>query len=248
MTIRPCVSAAVPATRAWNGTLVRSRFFDALSLLLPTGEAFLIETLESWRAAFEPLPGDELGREVDRFIREEQAHRRAHSLYNAALIDAIPSMQPIAERANAITAELARFGEPMKLALVVAFEHLTAVLAQEVESHRFLLAQDESRAARLWRWHAKEELGHRHVAVDVARRVGLKRGTLTLALLLATGYLATDLLRYTFGLCRCDVRAGASRKTMLVDSVGFALGAVPSLMRMSRHWFGLLLAPSRCAH
>ncbi|MGN6084795.1 metal-dependent hydrolase [Trinickia sp.] len=248
MTIRPCVSAPVPATRAWNGTLVRSRFFDALSLLLPTGEAFLIETLESWRAAFEPMPGDELGSEVDRFIREEQAHRRAHSLYNAALIEAIPSMQPIAERANAITAELAHFGEPMKLALVVAFEHLTAVLAQEVQSHRFLLVQDESRAARLWRWHAKEELGHRHVAVDVARRVGLKRGTLTLALLLATGYLATDLMRYTFALCRCDVHAGASRKTMLVDCVGFALGAVPSLMRMSRHWFGLLLAPSRGAH
>lgn len=248
MTIRSRVSVSAPASRAWNGTLVRSRFFDALSLLLPTGEAFLIETLEAWRTSFVHQPGDDLGSEIDRFIREEQAHQRAHTNYNAALVDAVPSMQPIAERANAITAELARFGAPMKLALVVAFEHLTAVLAQEIESHPFMLVQDESRAARLWRWHAKEELGHRHVAVDVARRVGLPRGKLTLALLLATGYLATDLVRYTFALCCCDVRSGASRKAMLVDTLRFACGAVPSLTRMAGHWFGLLLAPSRCAH
>jgi predicted metal-dependent hydrolase len=247
MTLRSRVSASVPAPRAWNGTLVRSRFFDALSLLLPTGEAFLIDTLESWRASFEPMPGDELGSEIDRFIREEQAHQRAHRLYNAAVIEAAPLVQPIVERANGITAELARFSAPMKLALVVAFEHLTAVLAEEIEAHPFLLVREESRAARLWRWHAKEELGHRHVAVCVANRVGLGRGKLTLALLLATGYLATDMVRYTFALCRCDVRAGASRQAMLIDSVRFAGGAVPSLIRMARHWFGLLLAPSRCA-
>lgn len=248
MTTRSRVSLSIPAPRAWNGTLVRSRFFDALSLLLPTGEAFLIETLESWRASFESTPGDELGSEIDRFIREEQAHQRAHTHYNAALVDAVPLMQPIVERANGITAELARFSAPMKLALVVAFEHLTAVLAEEIESHPFLLGHDDSRAARLWRWHAKEELGHRHVAVCVANRVGLGRGKLMLALLLATGYLGTDMLRYTFALCRCDVRAGASRRAMLVDSVRFAGGAIPSLIRMARHWFGLLLTPSRSAH
>jgi uncharacterized protein len=248
MSIVPRHFSSVPSPRAWNGTLVRSRFFDALSLLLPAGEAFLIETLESWRTSSAPTLDDALGSEIDRFIREEQAHRRAHAHYNAALVEGLPLAQPVAERAQAITAELDCFGAPMKLALVVAFEHLTAVLAEEIDAHSFFLVENDSRAARLWRWHASEELGHRDVAVCVARRAGLGRGVLTLALLLATGYLATDVLRYTFALCRCDARAGASRTRLLGDAARFALGAVPSLIRMARHWFGLLLAPLHGAH
>lgn len=248
MTTSPHPSLVASRSRAWNGTVVRSRFFDALSLLLPAGEQFLIDTLESWRASVEPQPDAELAGEIDRFIREELAHRRAHAQYNAALVDAAPHVQPIAERAGRITAELDGFSAAMKLALVVAFEHLTSVLAKEIEAHPYLLVEEASRAARLWRWHAREELGHFHVAARVADRAGIGRGLLALALLLATGYLATDLLRYTFALCRCDVRAGASRSAMLVDSLRFASGAVPSLTRMTRHWFGLLLSRSQCAH
>jgi hypothetical protein len=239
---------SVASPPAWNGTVVRSRFFDALSLLLPTGEQFLIETLESWRASVRWEPDDALGSEIARFVREEQAHRRAHANYNAALVEATPLVRPVLERANDITAELAHFSARMQLALVVAFEHLTAVLAEEIDAHPFLLVDDDSRPARLWRWHAREELGHRHVAVSLADRAGIGRGRLRVALLLATGYLATDMLRYTFALCRCDVRAGASRTAMWADSARFACGAVPSLLRMARHWFGLLLSPARCAH
>lgn len=65
-----------------------------------------------------------------------------------------------------------------------------------------------------------------------------------LALLLATAYLATDVLRYTFALCRSDIRAGASRTAMLADAVRFAIGAVPSLLRMTRGWCRYLLAPA----
>lgn len=235
-------------TRAWNGSFVRSRFFDALSLLLPAGEQFFIDTLQSWRAASKPPPDGELSLEVDRFIREEQAHRRAHANYNASLVAALPSVQAIAERAGRITDDLTGLSMPMKLALVVAFEHLTAVLAHEIEAHRFFIAEENTRAGRLWKWHAREELGHRHVASLVARHAGLGRGVLTLALLLATGYLAGDLLRYTFALCHCDARAGAHRRDMFADTARFAFGAVPSLMRMTRHWFALLLSPSRCTH
>jgi len=248
MTPSPQLAADRAGIRAWNGTFVRSRFFDALSLLLPAGEQFLIDTLQSWRAASEPPADSELSREVDRFIREEQAHRRAHANYNAALVAALPSVRAVAERAGRITDDLTGFGMPMKLALVAAFEHLTAVLAQEIEAHRFFIAEENTRAGWLWKWHAREELGHRHVAVLVARHAGLGRGVLTLALLLATGYLTGDLLRYTFALCRCDVRAGTRQWALLADTARFAFGAIPSLMRMTRHWFALLLSPSRCTH
>ena len=230
--------------RYWNRTCVRSRFFDALSLLLPPGEAFLIDTLEKWRAR-SALPADTaLHAEIDRFIREETAHRQAHERYNESLAAERPAMAAVAQRASRVTDELARLGLPMQLALVAAFEHLTTVLAEEIGSHAYLIVDDESRPSRLWHWHAREELGHRDVAIDAAACAGIGRGRLMLALLLATAYLTTDVLRYTFALCRSDIRAGASRRAMLADAVRFAIGAVPSLLRMTRGWCRYLLAPA----
>ena len=228
----------------WNGTLVRSRFFDALSLILPAGEAFLIDTLETWRTRC-PAPIDtRLHSEVERFVREERAHRQAHARYNDALIAGLPGAHAVAERANRVTDELERLDLPMKIALVAAFEHLTAVLSEEVVSHGTLLIDGQSHATKLWRWHAREELGHRDVAIDVAAHAGLNRWTLRLALLLATGYLLVDELRYTFALCRWDIRSGAmSRRAASIDAARFAFGSLPSLVRMVRGWWRYFRAP-----
>ncbi|NRO95738.1 metal-dependent hydrolase [Paraburkholderia sp. NMBU_R16] len=241
-----------PAHRAkplfWNGTLVRSRFFDALSLILPAGEAFLIDTLEAWRTRCSAPIDTKLRSEVERFVREERVHRQAHVRYNDALIAGLPDARAVADRANRVTAELEQLDFPMKIALVAAFEHLTAVLSEEVVSHGTLLIDGQSHATRLWRWHAREELGHRDVAIDVAARAGLRRGTLRLALLLATGYLLVDQLRYTFALCRCDIRSGAlSRRAASIDAARFVFGSMPSLVRMARGWWRYFRAPLNVA-
>lgn len=228
----------------WNGTLVRSRFFDALSLILPAGEAFLIDTLETWRIG-SALPLDaKLDQEVRRFVREERAHRQAHQRYNDALITGLPGALAIAQRANRVADELDKLGFPMKLALVAAFEHLTALLSEEIGSRDSLLIDGESRATKLWRWHAREELGHRDVAIDVAASARLSRWMLAFALLLATAYLVTDQIRYTFALCRCDIRSGAiSRRAACVDAARFAFGSLPALLRMAKGWWRYLFAP-----
>ncbi len=228
----------------WNGTCVRSRLFDALSLLLPPGEAFLIDTLEKWRARSNLTSDQALHAEIDRFIREETAHRQAHERYNASLAAELPAVSAIAQRASRVTDDLAGLGLPMQLALVAAFEHLTAVLAEEIGSHAYLIVDDPSRPSRLWHWHAREELGHRDVAMDAAAHAGVGRGKLIVALLLATAYLSTDVMRYTFALCRCDVRAGASRTAVCIDAIRFAVGAVPSVLRMTRGWCRYLVAPA----
>lgn len=230
--------------RYWNRTCVRSRFFDALSLLLPPGEAFFIDTLDKWRTGAGLSPDTALHAEIDRFIREEANHRQAHERYNESLAAERPAIAAVARRASRITDDLAKLSRPMQLAIVAAFEHLTTVLAEEIGSHAYLIVDDESRPSRLWHWHAREELGHRDVAIDAAAHAGVGRGSLTLALLLATAYLTTDVLRYTFALCRCDIRAGASRTAMLGDAMRFAIGAVPSLLRMTRGWCRYLLAPA----
>lgn len=229
--------------RRWNRTYVRSRFFDALSLLLPPGEAFLIETLETWRACATPSPAAALEREIHRFVREERAHRQAHQRYNDAMAEDAPEVRLVMQRAQRVTEELNRMGLPMRLALVAAFEHLTAVLAEEIGSNDNLLIDDASRASRLWRWHAREELGHRHVAIDVCAHAGVRPGALRFALVLATAYLALDLARYTVALCRCDIRSGVGRRAMLLDAVRFAAAAVPSFARMTFGWCRCVFAP-----
>ncbi|TAM92148.1 metal-dependent hydrolase [bacterium] len=231
--------------RYWNRTGVRSRFFDALSLLLPAGEAFFIDTVETWRARSDLSSNQALDTEIDRFIREETAHLQAHRRYNASLAADLPTVGAVAQRAGRVTDDLAKLSAPMQLALVAAFEHLTTVLAEEISSHAYLIVDDESRPSRLWRWHAREELGHRDVAMDTAVHAGIGRGSLVLALLLTTAYLTTDVLRYTYALCRCDIRSGASRTRALVDAARFAVGAVPSLLRMTRGWCRYLVAPIR---
>ncbi len=227
----------------WNGTLVRSRIFDALSLLLPAGEAFFVATLERWRT--EASPDGVLAAEIDRFIREEHAHARAHARYNAALIDSVPAASAIAARATQVTRDLDSFGMPMKLALVAAFEHLTALLSREIVEHRRLIADNDSRQSRTWHWHAHEELGHCRVAADAAAHAGVGRGLLALALVVATGYLAFDVARYAAALCRCDAARGTSRRKLFGQACGFAAGSLPSLARMACGWWRGMAMPAR---
>jgi len=226
---------------SWNRTIPRSRLFDALSLLLPAGEAFVIDTLAQWRAQAGDAIDAGLCMELDRLVREERAHQRAHQRYNDALIVATPRVASAAARAARAADDVARMGLPTKMALAAAFEQLTAVLSREVVQRRYLLPQDESVHSRFWRWHAQEEIDHCHVALQAARRCGIGRGRMALALCLATAFLSFDVLCCWWALCRCDIAAGASRRRVLGDACGFAIGALPSLGRMAAGWLRCLV-------
>jgi predicted metal-dependent hydrolase len=229
----------------WNGTIARTRFFDALSLMLPAGESFVIDALEAWAA--ESGGPDAFGdSDLARFIREERAHQRAHDLYNRALIAEAPSACAAERRAERATAGLRALPLVQRVALAAAFEQLTAVLSHEVLAHRHLLAQAGSSAqARLWRWHAAEELRHFHVATQAARAYGVGGLRRIVALCLATAFLALDLLRGWIALCADDVAAGAPRRTVAIDALRFAIQSMPTLARMAAGWLLCLVVPYR---
>jgi uncharacterized protein len=225
----------------WNGTVPRTRVFDALSLLLPSGERFVLATLEEWRASAD-IPST-LHAEVDRFIREEQAHQRAHERYNASMLASTPLAATAAQRMAAAAGELERFPLRTRLALCAAFELLTAVVSRELLERPFLLrAAAGSLQDRLWRWHAREELDHCHVALLAAQCGGVGRFHRLVALCLATAYLAFDLAACTIHLARCDVSAGVPLRRVLADSLAMAIGGVPSLGRMSVGWLRCIWA------
>jgi predicted metal-dependent hydrolase len=232
-------------SRPWNGTIPRTRFFDALSLMLPAGESFVIDALEAWAAVAGELDvGD--ASDLARFVREERAHQRAHDLYNRALLSEAPSAIAAARRAEGAVAELRTLPLVQRVALAAAFEQLTAVLSHEVLAHRHLLADGgSSPQARLWRWHAAEELRHCHVATQAARKFGVGSSRRIVALCLATAFLAMDLMRGWIALCAGDIAAGARRRKVVVDALCFAIRSVPALARMTAGWLRCLCLPYR---
>jgi predicted metal-dependent hydrolase len=233
------------ALRPWNGTTVRTRLFDGISLLLPAAEDFLIATMAQCLAQAGGCLDETTRAEVQRFVREEGAHRKVHERYNEALVSATPAARPIAVRAGRAAAELAPLALSMKLALAAAFEYLTSVLSYEMLAHPVLLAAEPSPQGRIWRWHAREELAHSHVAMDVARQVGVGGPRRLLAYVLATAWLAFDVLRFWLALCRCERAAGVGGLVLGREAGAFAIRCIPSMLRMAVGWARYFLPGTR---
>jgi predicted metal-dependent hydrolase len=125
---------------------------------------------------------------------------------------------------------------------------LTTLLSREIVEYRRLLVHDDSAESGMWQWHAREELGHCDVAMDVAAHLGLGRTRRVFALVLATGYLGYDVLCGTFALCRCDVANGARRGALFIDACRFAAASLPALARMTVGWWRYVITPARASH
>ena len=229
----------------WNGDAFRTRLFDALSLLLPCGEAFVIQAVSDWLAA-SPQAEAGLRSQAERFVREEMSHQRAHRLYNDGLARSGVPSHALEQRIESAVHELAPLDLRTRLALSAAFEHLTALLSAEVLRGPVWLTASPCRESRLWRWHCEEELAHRHVTIDLLRasRVGYLRRAGSLAL--ATCYLVIDVARLVFALCAHDVRRGAvGRGRLLLQATGLAWRAFPGVLRMAAGGLRYLM-PMHC--
>lgn len=153
------------AANAWL-----SHVGNALGLLMPAGEAFVVRTVG---ARLGDVNDAALEARVRGLLAQEQQHARAHASGNRWL-----------ERCGVQTRSLQRiyhrlaFGmlEPrvprrLRLAVAVGLEHGFASLAEGWLSSD-LLDRAEPEMARLLRWHAAEELEHRSVAFDVFVHTG----------------------------------------------------------------------------
>ncbi|WP_175456019.1 metal-dependent hydrolase [Polaromonas sp. JS666] len=245
--------ASAPADTAftglwWNdGDAFRSRLFDGVSLLLPSGEQFVVDAVSDWlRQAQKPAVSPALRDEVNRFVREEAAHQRAHRLYNDRLAEHAPA-QRLEERIASAVGEIASRSLATRLAFAAAFEQLTALLSDEILRARSpWLGHGAAPQLRLWRWHCAEEIGHRHVALDVLTAAQVSHGRRVLAMLAAVLYLAMDLTACLAAFCRHDVRSGRIGVwRLVVQGCGFAIRATPGVLRMG--WGGLryMAAPAR---
>ena len=221
----------------WNNAdAFRSRLFDAISLLLPSGEKFVITAVSDWLLTTPPLPRSpsELQREARRFIREEIAHSRAHRLYNMRLRAHAPA-ERLEQRVVSALEEMAGWSLPTRIALASAFEHLTALLSAEVlRTPSVWLDEGDTPQAKLWRWHCQEEIDHRHVARDVMQAAGVGHTRRVSAFLAAALYLCADISVLLFVMFRCDVRERrVSGWRLAAQAAAFAVLVLPGVMRMA---------------
>ena len=149
--------------RWWHGgDAGRTAFFNALSSTFPVGEKFFMTAVRHYRTEVEePLLG-----QIEHFIYQEAMHTREHVVFNRQAQDAGYSIGLLEDRARR-TINWARSRPPLQqLAATCALEHFTATLAHGLLSDPSHLVGAGGEAARLWKWHAIEEIEHKAVAFD----------------------------------------------------------------------------------
>jgi len=200
--------------RSWHPEgLHVAHFFNALSVFFPEGEKFFIESVRQFRDRIDPPA---LQRHVRGFLGQEAMHSREHRRYNAALERLGLPIEELEGRVRAhLEAVRGRTSPQEQLAVTIALEHFTAIMAHVVLSDERLLTDADPHMAAIWRWHAVEETEHKAVAYDVYRMVAGERTGAYLqrtgVMLLATLDFWARVFYYVYRLVRADGALGDVR-------------------------------------
>lgn len=142
-----------------------SAFMAAMSSVFPDGERFFIDSVRHYQDA---LKDPTLKAEVRAFIGQEAHHGREHEAFNDWLLEkGYPINETLERVTNGLNMARQRLSPRQQLAMTLALEHFTAIMA-----HQFLtlteLSEDlHPEIRQLFRWHAVEETEHKAVAYDV---------------------------------------------------------------------------------
>jgi predicted metal-dependent hydrolase len=142
---------------------------NALNLLFPKGERFFVRAVRHYE---ERITDPELRADVRAFYAQEGRHALAHERFIAALIEQGFELDGFMRVYDTLGFDLIeRFSPPaLRLASTAALEHFTAMLAEAVLTDGSLQVLPRE-MAKLYAWHAVEELEHKAVAFDVLRAV-----------------------------------------------------------------------------
>ena len=194
-------------SRWWKGgDPVATAFYNTLSAVFPEGEAFFIDSVRYYR---DSLPPD-LQAQVDAFIKQEAAHSREHAYLNKQIREAGYDMSRIDAETKEWRATTKDEEPDVNLAITVATEHLTAIIAHASLKSNHHFKYDPPEISRLWKWHAIEEIEHKSVAFDTFRAVtrdlsGYDRWKFrSLVLLLVSWDFVTERIRFMRDLFKQD--------------------------------------------
>ena len=163
--------AAPERARDWHvqGVPV-THFMNALSLLFPAGERFFMDSVRNYR---DQIEDPELKKQVLGFIGQEAMHTREHIEYNDLLQASGLPAHKLDKRLWTILGWFKKvLPHSMQLAITIALEHYTAILANQLLSgHEHRIDGSVEGYQQMWMWHAMEETEHKAVSYDVWRTV-----------------------------------------------------------------------------
>jgi len=138
---------------------------SALAVAFPAGERYFISSVRHFLSQVEdPTLRDQ----VMAFIGQEANHTKEHLAFNDFLDSRGWPASAMAKWVEDRIAAIQKASTPeANLARTAALEHFTAILAGSLLEHPELAERMSPEAAKLWVWHAIEEVEHRAVAFDV---------------------------------------------------------------------------------
>jgi uncharacterized protein len=159
-----------------GGRVFDSQLFNAMSFSFPIGEQYFMDSVRAGVAALPPDQQAAWQPTLRSFVGQEAVHRHVHSKFNRVLTQHGmhnawgPQVQARSQRRLLS----ARAWQACKnVAATAAYEHLTAVLAQNLLNHPQWLEGAPERLRQMWQWHAVEEVEHRAVAFDLMLALGV---------------------------------------------------------------------------
>jgi predicted metal-dependent hydrolase len=177
--------------------------FNGMSITFPAGEKFFIDSVRHFAGdVTDPV----LKNHIKGFCGQEGFHRREHQRYNEALCDARGYDLDRLEKKLTGRLDWARENlSPLQnLAITVAIEHFTAVLAELLLRPDSVMNRADPAMRDLWRWHAAEEMEHKSVAFDVYQAVGGSEKLRLSVMRSASFFIGFELLRAVFYILRKD--------------------------------------------
>lgn len=147
---------------------VMSHLLTALSSTFPIGEQFFVHSVRNVR---DKVKDENLQAQIAAFIGQEAMHSKAHAEFNAAWRSEDYNLDRFQAWLARKDGYVKNLHPKIQLAITCAFEHFTALLGGYILRHPEVLATLDEDAAKLWVWHAIEEIEHRAVAFDVYQAV-----------------------------------------------------------------------------
>ncbi len=189
----------------------KTRFFDALGLSFPDGEKFFIQSVKAFR---DKVTDPKLLTDISVFIKQEAQHGIIHNLMNENLKKQnIPVKRLMGVLKNSLNYNKSL---ELNLAVTVAYEYVTALLAQCLFEDRQVFAEADPRMQALWIWHSIEEMEHREVTFNVMKQVGNVDEEMRVIVFRKTFSLIFDsALGVANIMLRCDGFSNNERKLML---------------------------------
>lgn len=141
---------------------------NGVNLLFPAGERFFIRSVRHYLDRVSP----DLAAQVKGFFGQEGRHAQAHERLFDTLRAQGFDIDSILARYERLAYHYIEKSAPhaVRLAVTVALEHFTAILAEDALTGD-ALAYADPEVRRLLEWHAVEELEHKAVAFDVMAEV-----------------------------------------------------------------------------